>query len=721
MKSKFYASLEAKRAALRSPTSFPTDIQVDESAGIIRNCAVMTIGPARGHGFYIDATSLKQCADLINADPNGLPMHFTHARREDDGVHEPETLGCDVGHIRNARVVGDSVRADVHLGEWAKALPREGDVWTYLLGKAKSDPTSFGLSAVIGYDLETVDDGNGHQKQMARIAECMAVDFVGRPAANPQGLLSQSVANVAAQKPTKKGSLEMDPQLKRVLISQYGLSPDAGDDAAQAMYDALSPEDKAACDAAKAAMSVKKPEPKPAQKTETVDYDEQKLAAETKRISNLRAAGKLLNVDESVIDLAIAEDDSLDAARKRYLAALAEKARSVQTVKVGQDNNTATLSVAISDAIRLRAGLKVEKANERALKLAQLPVLQMFQHHLYANGVTTAFELSKAKLADLLGPRALRREFGHIAALQSTSDFDNILLDAMNKTLRSAYEEQPTTWDQWARRATAPDFKNINRIALSESATPVSRTEGGEIKYSTLTDSKETYTLVEYVAGIKLTRRAIINDDMDAFSRIPQLQAASCARLEDDVAYAIITANANLADGGALFNSTAYTVGGTGHANDVTGTANLAAPTVATINATQLLMRKQKGPKAAGYLNLRPKLMLVPVALEFTAKQLISSVVDPTKSNATPNPFAMAYTIVADPRLDADSTTAWYLLADYRDGQIDTVEVCFLADEPAPVLKQETDFDTEDVKFAVRHTVAAKAIDFRGMVRNEGA
>jgi hypothetical protein len=59
--------------------------------------------------------------------------------------------------------------------------------------------------------------------------------------------------------------------------------------------------------------------------------------------------------------------------------------------------------------------------------------------------------------------------------------------------------------------------------------------------------------------------------------------------------------------------------------------------------------------------------------------------------------------------------------ADYRDGQIDTIEVCFLADEPEPVAKQETDFDTEDVKFAIRHTVAAKAIDFRGMTKQAGA
>jgi hypothetical protein len=37
------------------------------------------------------------------------------------------------------------------------------------------------------------------------------------------------------------------------------------------------------------------------------------------------------------------------------------------------------------------------------------------------------------------------------------------------------------------------------------------------------------------------------------------------------------------------------------------------------------------------------------------------------------------------------------------------------------VLKQEIDFDTDDMKFAVRHTVAAKAIDYRGLYKNAGA
>ena len=56
-----------------------------------------------------------------------------------------------------------------------------------------------------------------------------------------------------------------------------------------------------------------------------------------------------------------------------------------------------------------------------------------------------------------------------------------------------------------------------------------------------------------------------------------------------------------------------------------------------------------------------------------------------------------------------------------RPNEIDTVEVCFLQGEEEPVLTQETDFDTDDMKFKVRHAVRAFPLDFRGLYKNVGA
>jgi hypothetical protein len=195
---------ERRRAALRSVLTVDTaKIQADAEAGLIQGVAIMTIGPAAGHGFWIDRQTLEQCRDLINAKPKGAIVRFRHPElKEVDGQYfMPETLGEDVGYVLpTTRLDGDTLRGDVQLGTYAKSLPKLGNVWDYLLAKAKEDPAGMGMSAVIGWDGEEHKDDDGAIRILARVNEVDAVDFVGTPAANPNGLL--------AAKP------EMEPKMK---------------------------------------------------------------------------------------------------------------------------------------------------------------------------------------------------------------------------------------------------------------------------------------------------------------------------------------------------------------------------------------------------------------------------------------------------------------------------------------------------------------------------
>ena len=73
----------------------------------------------------------------------------------------------------------------------------------------------------------------------------------------------------------------------------------------------------------------------------------------------------------------------------------------------------------------------------------------------------------------------------------------------------------------------APDLLKVN--------------EGGEFKYGTMGESKETYQLATYGRIMALTRQTLINDDLDAFTRIPAAFGASAADLESDMVYALLT------------------------------------------------------------------------------------------------------------------------------------------------------------------------------------
>ena len=459
--------------------------------------------------------------------------------------------------------------------------------------------------------------------------------------------------------------------------------------------------------------------------------------ANGERLEALREVAGQVGLDRDWVDDQFSAGTAVDEARKLALEHAAAHQPFVGTggagdVRVGSDRARSGLGDAISDAICLRAGrplitidaatgnvsrdaqgrIEQREPHERASAFQRLPLVEMGRQWLAINGLPDAQEMSRSGIAELMVSRAaMMRRFGAVAVgAQSTSDFPYILQDAMGKSLRAAYEEAPKTHTLWTRRGTAPDFKTIKRLTVSEAPNLISRIEGAEVQYGTLSETRETYALVEYAKGIRLTRKAIINDDLDAFGRIPSLQAAAAARLEDTVVYAVLTGNAAMADGVALFAGA--------HGNYVAAGAG-AAPCVTTLNTMRGAMRIQQGVGAAAYLNLAPRFLIGPAALEGTILQLLASEADPAATYGhAKNIWRGALNPVIESRLDAASTTGWYAACD--PNQYDTVEISFLEDEQAPVLKSETDFETDDAKFVVRHTVAAKAIDYRGLFYNAG-
>jgi hypothetical protein len=311
-------------------------------------------------------------------------------------------------------------------------------------------------------------------------------------------------------------------------------------------------------------------------------------------------------------------------------------------------------------------------------------------------------------------------------AYHTTGSFSNLLLDAANKTLLAGYEEAPYTWNIWARQATSvDDFKNINRIRFSEMGTPEMVPENSDYPESKLADSKEVYRVEKYGSMFSVTWETVINDDLDAISRIPAMQGAACRRKQNQAVYAVLTANPTMADTGALFNATAQTTAG-GHAN-LSGAS--AAPSVTTLNSMFLSMMTKTGMTINGVagpiLNIQPSFLIVPAALSATALQLVGSVADPaaggsaagnanTKNIYGPN-ADRPLRVVVEPVLDASSSTAWYGAA--STSQVDTIELSFLAGEESPVLENEWDFDKDVYKYKVRQTFGVAPIDFRGLYK----
>jgi hypothetical protein len=126
-----------------------------------------------------------------------------------------------------------------------------------------------------------------------------------------------------------------------------------------------------------------------------------------------------------------------------------------------------------------------------------------------------------------------------------------------------------------------------------------------------------------------------------------------------------------------------------------------------------------EGTESADILNLTPSYLVVPAALETTAEILINSAFDPSSTGAgTFNP-TRSLKLVVEPLLDAASSTAWYLFAEPT--RVETVEVTFLAGQETPQVREVRDEHTLASTYYVLQSVAAKALDHRGIQKHDGA
>ena len=272
----------------------------------------------------------------------------------------------------------------------------------------------------------------------------------------------------------------------------------------------------------------------------------------------------------------------------------------------------------------------------------------------------------------------------------------------------AGYENEPASHRQWCNFVTAPDFKTQTRVKLAEAPDLLLVNEGGEYEHGTMGDEAESYQLASYGRIFSITRQAIINDDLSAFTRLPQAFGQAGRRKEADLVYSILTTNGNMADGTALFHAD--------HNNLLTA----GALSIATLGEAKATLRKQTGPNG-GLLNIVPRYLIVPAEMETDAEEIIASIrIKKSSGDEVENlEWVRNLELVVEPRLDEDSITAWYMAGHYM--QTDTIECAHLDGNESIMLDEENGFDVAGVRVRATLDFAAKAIDWRGMLKNPGS
>lgn len=439
--------------------------------------------------------------------------------------------------------------------------------------------------------------------------------------------------------------------------------------------------------------------PAPAAGARTADF-QAGAAAELERSSQIRGLAQRLRIEDAVVAPFLADTTrTYDMARNAFVEHVAARSEATNQ-RIG---GAVTITAPEQDKVRAAAEFALlHRANSQRYRLdPNAP-----PERRAPEGARDFAGMTLTRMGEELVRRAdpsyrwngrddlIRRMF-------STSDFPNLAEGAIRRTLRDQYEEQTASFEPFVRRTTMQDFRTTNRLQISAAANLLEVPQNGEIEGSDLGESAEGYKLTTFARMVSINRQTIINDDLQAFDRVPMLLANAARRLEADKVYAILTANANMADAVPLFHAT--------HANLITPALALAG-----LNAMRVAMRKQTG-QAGELLNLVPKVLIVPVALETTAWQLINGEIFAV-SNATANPFKGTMTVVTDPRLDVASATVWY--AACSPTQCDTIELAGLEGASGPTVEREEMFNVLGMSLRVVHDLGTKAIDWRGLQKS---
>ena len=419
---------------------------------------------------------------------------------------------------------------------------------------------------------------------------------------------------------------------------------------------------------------------------------------ERDRVSTIYDLAGRLNLERGFAEDLVKRGVPVDESRRLILDQVAAKSDETRTfphvsIPLGGRDERVTRRDAVASALLHRYSPTLFQLDDSARQYRGMSLLELARESLANAGVNT---------------RGLSRDEVATRSLHSTSDFPEILSAVTNKTLRQAYETYPRTFMLFCRQVLATDFKAMNRVQLGEAPQLLEVGESGEFKRGTLGESKESYKVKTYGRVVAITRQTLINDDLDAFTRIPAMYGNSIAQLESDVVWGIITANPAMADGNALFHTTHKNLAGTG-----------TALAVDAVGAARAAMALQTGFDKKTVLNIRPAFLIVPAALELKAEQLVAQNLVPADSTKVVPQSIRTLSPISEPRLDAASATAWYLAA--SPNQIDTIEYAYLEGQQGAYIETRNGFDVDGVEIKCRLDFGAKAIDWRGLYKNPGA
>lgn len=444
-----------------------------------------------------------------------------------------------------------------------------------------------------------------------------------------------------------------------------------------------------------------------------VERAEKAIRAEYERCAKIReiCAGKNPDIEAK----AIAEKWSAERAELEILRA----ARPKPNVITGSGNASLPAPTVIEAAMAMRCGVSdatlKKHYTEPVLNAASERRWNGFGLHALMHEVCAANgeHLPHGRIGNDAIRAAFTADGNSIRAGFSTVSMSGTLSNLANKLLLDAYSSVNIASTQFAAVRDNADFKTATRyrmtgVGLFEEVGP-----DGEIKHGTVTEEQYSAQVKAHAKMLALTREMMVNDDLGAFTQIPQLLGRQAALALDNKAFTLLLSNPS-----NFFH--------TNNKNYISGSDT--ALSVAGLKKAWAALRSQVDSEGKP-IALTPGIILCGVGNEVEARllmteRLLNEAATAGDPRPVSNPFVGQFRVVSSPFLDAQgisgaSSTAWYLLANPSEAAV--MEVSFLRGQRTPIIESaETDFNTLGMQWRGVFDFGVAMQDTRGGIKSKG-
>jgi hypothetical protein len=368
----------------------------------------------------------------------------------------------------------------------------------------------------------------------------------------------------------------------------------------------------------------------------------------------------------------------------------------------------------------------LEQAAERSDRFSTMRVIDVVRELARLDGIDVP-QYDNQALFHALSQRA-----------SSTANLANVFTTTFSASLLSSYTSYPDQTQLFtSENRSLPDF-NLHehpRVELGDRMSMHAR--HGDAEHTTFADVMEQYRAHRYSKQFVVDDMDIIDDHRFnvLMTTVPRDLGRAAGQLRPDLVFSILFANAALSDTGALFNATAVTTAG-GHANLNTSSAIATATIKTALGELNTFTENGQNLSRCTF----PVLLTGEGATNFVARAeaestiTIATEVQTTAGKVAGNANVLngLFEPIADSRINTgvydpstnyatqrtSTATDWYLIA--RPADRHTIEVGYVqGTNGRPTVER---FDLTGGRWGlgwkIKHDIGAKALDYRGMIKN---